>query len=1421
MQHREHRRGMTLALAFVAALGAAGPVAADPNIFNVRDILDHRRYLMRIDDLVVVNLPIRNGHPEAEVDFAYTLRSKVHEVAAAGSFGALGNPNPAYASAVSQADETAPQALGRMFNLPRDVVVSLLLEPAGVWRFIVDDPAAGAVSEVVTTSIFPAAQGRSAQAVVMADLDGDGYLEAVIAYLGQDAHGQPTEALRIVKAVDPSDILKGLQFGPELLFQGPLGLFAAPLSTLRTGDVNGDGQPEILGFNGTALSVAAVDPTTLAISVATRVSLPSGESMSTFNMIAGRFRPTSSCSTCEDVLVIGQRHGDTAKRLTRYAFGLDPALPRNLDIKFYTRAVSGSRPESIVHVFLSKGPLRDFANGRDLVVVGVAELRKSSVEILESDPNLDFKLVSVTTASQKVANGQGCLYGLAVGNFDDRTKSDEHAVTLQIATLWRQISPGVVTEVTCSNAAVVVLDLGLRPLGVRLWSITPTTTHKPGNANPDWLSIVSESEVLAPIGQASSFASLHVGDLQGRSLVLGAPEKVTIFGHIQPDLVLGIPPMHIDWINPEIKPDPAEYPDCTTLAPKPCQLNVSVLPSVLKPGVGFSSQYSFSEESSGSSDRKTTTSWSLGVKVTADNKVSWGVPKVDDTSVDVKASAGYTHDHSVATERNTYHSLSESMSATTGFADFIFYTQKVQHIFYYPVIGRTTCEKGTFECLEPAQKKPLYVSFSAPDSVQYVSGDASTIEWYQPAHEPGNVLSYPWSLDQLQQSFTTVGSGTPTGSLTPLTEAQTWGSDSADLTLKAAWSNSSGLSKSTGSVNAESSSLSVTISANATYSGVRDAASLEVDVNQSLNVTTHNASTQKVSESFGLQVNKPPLPSASGSTYLYNFSAYVFGTKHVEATPQDNLVPTDDAGKPADITTTGPMLMAYVAQPNAPWWQQVYGARPDVALNHPRRWAWSVTTRRAAFNASDPHAPVADQDFYLMRGLFITPANANGAGPTRASTTAGETMRLTARVHNYSLVDTSAHAAVVRARFYGQKWSVTAGDVDGPAFLIGETQIPSIPAFGGSEPNWVLTSVDLDTTPYSDQSLIFWIVVWMEDAQGALVAEVPDHGLTQIPPPGLDQITDVSIQSHSNNVGLYGAHMPFQVLPPNVEGAGAAMPGQLAVEDVSVPDPPIVVDRRARITAMIRAVGGDMDGVPVAFYDGDPAQGGRLFYFQVIPRLSPDRPHKMRAFFQPLICGTHRIVVVAGHETTGRATADATVDVIADPANGEGCPRALTALGPVKVWIGLRNSDDVGTSFDLRADAYLGSDLVGSGQVNGVAGGSGFNNARLATVPLSFHQPVEAPGAHLRLELSARIACSGRTHTSGAARLWFNDAQANSRVGVTVDGLAKDYYLRSGAALAATPGSGPKTTVDVSLDSKSPCSARPFEPFGAWSITLP
>jgi hypothetical protein len=171
---------------------------------------------------------------------------------------------------------------------------------------------------------------------------------------------------------------------------------------------------------------------------------------------------------------------------------------------------------------------------------------------------------------------------------------------------------------------------------------------------------------------------------------------------------------------------------------------------------------------------------------------------------------------------------------------------------------------------------------------------------------------------------------------------------------------------------------------------------------------------------------------------------------------------------------------------------------------------------------------------------------------------------------------------------------------------------------------------------------------------------------------------------------------------------------------------------------------------------------------------------------------------------------------------------SVNELSPAKVWIGLKNSDDVGLRLDLRAQVLLNSTKIGEGQVNNVsAGSSGFNNALLQTIPLVLTGTGGtvrvAPGTELQLTVSARRTCLGGGHSGGTARLWFNDSQANSRFDATIVTTNSDYFLRGNFALSTTAGSS-RLAIDKVLNSSVPCTAiggRPFTSFGTWTITLP
>jgi hypothetical protein len=162
--------------------------------------------------------------------------------------------------------------------------------------------------------------------------------------------------------------------------------------------------------------------------------------------------------------------------------------------------------------------------------------------------------------------------------------------------------------------------------------------------------------------------------------------------------------------------------------------------------------------------------------------------------------------------------------------------------------------------------------------------------------------------------------------------------------------------------------------------------------------------------------------------------------------------------------------------------------------------------------------------------------------------------------------------------------------------------------------------------------------------------------------------------------------------------------------------------------------------------------------------------------------------------------------------------RQLKSLSPAGVWIGLKNSDDVGTRFDLKAEVLIDDLVVTTGELNSFSGGSsGFNNAHLASIPLNLADPIEFPtGSVLSLRLSVRNTCTGPSHNSGVARLWYNDSAASSQFGLTMGNITNRYYLHDAYALTASVGLGPKKMIDVQSGVK--CSD--FKPFGTWAITL-
>ena len=172
--------------------------------------------------------------------------------------------------------------------------------------------------------------------------------------------------------------------------------------------------------------------------------------------------------------------------------------------------------------------------------------------------------------------------------------------------------------------------------------------------------------------------------------------------------------------------------------------------------------------------------------------------------------------------------------------------------------------------------------------------------------------------------------------------------------------------------------------------------------------------------------------------------------------------------------------------------------------------------------------------------------------------------------------------------------------------------------------------------------------------------------------------------------------------------------------------------------------------------------------------------------------------------------------------------RILEPGNPAKMWIGLKNSDDVGLKVDLAVQVASPVDDSFTGLLeNQSTGSSGFNNAQLKTLDLVGHEG----GAIKSVTVWVRRTCAGTGHNSGTVRLWYNGKSvdsgstrdAGSRIDATLVGVAGDYYLRNNFDLSTTAGSS-KLSVDATVDSKLPCTDgisapdRPFTKLGTWSL---
>lgn len=561
--------GNSLAVAQSSGCNSNDPTA--PCFANVSDILGGRTYLLRDDDLVVV---------------AESFDSQNN------SFFVTWGLQTTNSTITKQSDFSIPQgtiadqpqvavAAGRMFSpevTSDDVVASVGTVKSQLWLQVNDF---GTNTTLFSTAVPTSLAYGQVDFAGMADFTRDGYEELVV--------HNTSGGLRIAQGTAGP----ALKWGPEF-DTGPNGTLVGVTlpAAFALGDFLGNGgrqivmvRPDPASVTGLVFTAYEVDPATLTITQASSVALPIVDSTARglmASLAAGRFGTRVHDQL---VLLYGSYFVDVPDvpvvNTTLMSIDVDSSLQPTIKGSYDFGASSAGFPCGTVVRNYKLDWFSRFDQAAVLFNGNPSSNPNDSVSVFGFS---DDGTLTPAPLGATIVNAQfnGCVYDMAVGNFDNMQANPNPPPTtqrdanLQIALLGPSLN-------------------GFNPLQVAIYSVDSSSN------NP---TLTSSYTVASAAGFLAFPTVLAAADTRGRSLRLGPAEKATVTGHIQPDTILGVPPMHVDWITPV---------GGTT----PTVLNLSVFPKT------FNTQYSFAQTTGTQATRKSTTSYTVSTKESAQEKISY------------------------------------------------------------------------------------------------------------------------------------------------------------------------------------------------------------------------------------------------------------------------------------------------------------------------------------------------------------------------------------------------------------------------------------------------------------------------------------------------------------------------------------------------------------------------------------------------------------------------------------------------------------------------------------------------------------------------------------------------------------------------------------------------------------------------------